>query len=177
MIKKLFFGFLVLFLVAFFAILFISLNDSSSINQDELVNNETIGSNETSIGVDQSIEAQEDSQEVIIVSDGSSDPACPTDNAFRYSNSFRNCDCPNGYVKKEWPYGGYDPKGDSIYDYCEIDKDWEEFDSCSSQSDCSGSYICASRFEDGKDFRCTPRLYTGITGSGHCTPEDGCINS
>jgi hypothetical protein len=65
-----------------------------------------------------------------------------------------NCQCAEGYVKTLAPYAL--PPGQESRSYCKIDKEWEEFEVCSSNDECGEGERCFSQDDTSFDYRCIP---------------------
>ncbi|MAG07732.1 hypothetical protein CMI46_02855 [Candidatus Pacearchaeota archaeon] len=61
--------------------------------------------------------------------------------------------CPERYVSTELPY--LVPEGTETT-YCKIDKEWEDFESCTDTNICLDEFSCIAKDDGILDFRCIP---------------------
>ena len=73
--------------------------------------------------------------------------------------------CPAGYSYVMVPHETKTPQY-----YCKINKEWNEFESCSNSIACTDGYQCTSRDDGNADFRCIPSSsYQMACG---CNPDE-----
>ena len=86
-----------------------------------------------------------------------------------------NCQCPEGYVKGG--QAGNPAPGSEPISYCRIDKEWNEFDSCQTDDDCSQEESCIAQYpeqrEEPSDFRCIN--FDEYQLDCYCEPDKGCV--
>lgn len=154
---------LILLIVLFFALFFTfnplsknvgtdeSVSDQLNSNQSAIENNNEFIA-ETPVNTNDTLNNEE------IVSSG----ICPLDNLFLHNLV---CECPDEYTKIGWSLGGKWPNGTYVWYYCDINKDWQDFERCNSETDCTVPYVCVARYNYKNDLRCSPPLYRETLGA------------